>query len=771
MKQQTLPENEDGNASPSALNYTCFAKATRLDWPHYRAVFRGKSPRLLPDQAQAYVAAWVAENCLGADYPTLVQDALTDTSLNGLGLVCAALIAIRAEDFAAAASLAERAYAADQHEVFAQRIFMAAREKRSDLHLEIDDWLEDRFCENPFTDVEIIGSKDVYTCCAAWLPAPIGAADDETQDIWQGERAHELRRSILDGDFSYCSRLNCPKIAGQQLPRAKDVSDPVMRNHIDRLVTDDIPPPDRVLFSYDTSCNLSCPSCRSKFISLGRSAAARLDDFYFEHVTKFSDQATRIKITGSGDPFGSSHFRRVLKDLTSKPATAPRLQLQTNGVLFDERAWQELGLEGHVRSVWISIDATTPETYAKLRRDGDFERLMNNLRFLALKRKQDQIGELRLDFVVQHENYKQMPTFAALAKDIGADGVHFLMLRNWGTFSAEAFEKLAVASASHPDHMDFLDVLRDPRLQGPGIDLGNLAPLQKKALSSAAPAVRTAPDPQAKAIVVLGIPRVGSNYVFGCLEMADSIFVTNEVFNPRGAFGLDAKMGQGLTRLGQQLGRRFGSIHDPDLIAYVRENPTDTLRALRHCADELGQAAVILKIFKGHIEQTTLEDHILRDPDVVPVVQRRALLASYISWLKVHEQRIWVNVDVTDIKPKVDMKAYLRWQAETIDWYRSLGAAFQRQGKEPILLNFEDLVRMNPATMIRRFVDDLLPIVETGVTPIKGFRSLFMRQDRTEDLFDRISNGPALRSALRAEGQIETALGRAPMTPPGELTV
>ena len=66
---------------------------------------------------------------------------------------------MRQKRFKAAAELAERAYAADQHETFAQRIFLAAMEGKHDLHLEVDDWLEDRFCENPFTDVEIIAWK------------------------------------------------------------------------------------------------------------------------------------------------------------------------------------------------------------------------------------------------------------------------------------------------------------------------------------------------------------------------------------------------------------------------------------------------------------------------------------------------------------------------------------------------------------------------------------------------------------------------------------
>ena len=38
-------------------------------------------------------------------------------------------------------------------------------------------------------------------------------------DVWNSSGAQEIRRSILDGDYSYCSRTLCPMIANDNLPR------------------------------------------------------------------------------------------------------------------------------------------------------------------------------------------------------------------------------------------------------------------------------------------------------------------------------------------------------------------------------------------------------------------------------------------------------------------------------------------------------------------------------------------------------------------------
>jgi hypothetical protein len=471
--------------------YRRFTAMTAADFPAYAKVMRGKAPRLEINAAERFARAWISrwhrkpDPDQAADDADIVTQAIEDEQLNGLGLVVAALLALRLERYDETRELAERAYARDQHETFAQRVFLAADERSQTLRLKVDTWLEDRFCPNPFTDVEVIGSGDVYTCCAAWLPAPIGSArDPQRPDYWRGERAAELRRSILDGDFGYCSRLSCPRIAGRTLPRRSEVAEPALRAAIDSAgMAPIIAPPDRVLLSYDTSCNLSCPSCRSSLISLGQNEARGLDEFYAARVAPLLQGASQIKITGSGDPFGSRHFRHVLADLTAEPATAPRLQLHTNGILFDRRAWESLKLDGHVMSVWVSVDATEAETYAVLRRGGTFARLLRNLEFLGQLRREGRIGQLRLDFVVQAGNFRQMPAFVDLAQRIGADGVHFLMLRNWGTFSPQEYREKAVAFEGHPDFPELLEILADDRFGRKNVDLGNLSPLRQKALA------------------------------------------------------------------------------------------------------------------------------------------------------------------------------------------------------------------------------------------------------------------------------------------------
>ncbi len=396
--------------------------------------------------------------------------------------VAAALIALRRHAFDLAGSLARRANTVDHRDLLAQRIELAAAEHAADMKLDVDGWLATRFCNHPFEEIETRSNQDVHSCCSAWLPTPLGRfSEGEVGAFWNSPVAEEVRRSVIDGDFSYCSRVHCPKIAGRTL-MSRDVESPRFRQIIDDRMTRLETGPKRVLLSHDRSCNISCPSCRKHRILLNHEASDRLDAQFEHSIEPLLADAKKIKITGSGDPFGSRHFRQLIKRLTMRLPPERRLQLHTNAVLFDPNVWETLGLHGHVDCVFVSVDAAQPETYAVVRRDGDFERLLRNLRDLGARRARGEFNLLKLDFVVQRRNYREMPGFVRLAEELGADQVYFLLLRNWGTFSAAEFQEENVADPSHPEHGALLRTLADPVLQDLMIVPGTLEPLRKQAI-------------------------------------------------------------------------------------------------------------------------------------------------------------------------------------------------------------------------------------------------------------------------------------------------
>ncbi|MCX8255059.1 Radical SAM protein [Beijerinckiaceae bacterium RH AL1] len=335
---------------------------------------------------------------------------------------------------------------------------------------DLKSYLKTHFCTKPFDTMETLDQGSVNICCPDWLPTPIGGIDD-LPGAWSGTTVKKIRRSIVDGDFKYCSHLDCSFISGRKLlPRDSGPAQAL----IERFEADgSAPPPRELKLSHDRSCNLSCPSCRTEIIAVGKPKQKRLDDQLESSFVPMLRDATSVYITGSGDPFGSAHFRRLIKRLNRAEFPKLRFRLHTNGQLLDERAWRDLDLAGRVEMVHVSVDATTPETYAVLRRGGTFARLLKNLAFVKELRDAGEIERLEFSMVVQALNFREMPDFVRLGIAHSADDIAFEMIHDWGVYSPEEFEQVYVGPR-HPEVARLAEVLRDPAMAHPNVSIGNV---------------------------------------------------------------------------------------------------------------------------------------------------------------------------------------------------------------------------------------------------------------------------------------------------------
>src|SRR5260221_383285 len=189
--------------------------------------------------------------------------------------------------------------------------------------------LSDKFCHMPFTHLSTGYQGDAFVCCCpAWVPYPVGNVFqvDSAEGVGNSQVAAEIRRSVLDGDFSYCSGTLCSYIAAQQLPRKADITDPTLRGYIDqrKVVLDEVPR--MVQLNYDPTCNLACPSCRTEIIA----AKAEEQDIYAQAAESvILPLLKRVNgqsyISGGGEAFASKHYRSILGVLNR--GDYPRLYL------------------------------------------------------------------------------------------------------------------------------------------------------------------------------------------------------------------------------------------------------------------------------------------------------------------------------------------------------------------------------------------------------------------------------------------------------------
>lgn len=335
------------------------------------------------------------------------------------------------------------------------------------------------FCPHPFSRAHLSVSGNVYICCAAWTGVSIGNIFQKPFDeIWNSAEAQKFRLSIIDKTFQYCRRKICPRIVSNII-RTQPVSKKY-QDIITKKTTYMDEGPIHFSMNYDYSCNMFCTSCRNEKRVISKDRVKELIKFQDDLLkSDLFKNGKRLTITGAGEPFASSVFMDLLNkiDIYSNPDL--KILLRTNGNLLNTKNWERIKNAHYaIDQISISIDAATEETYKKLRRGGDFNQLLKNLEFLKeINKEKDSKFKVRLSFVVQQDNFKEMPLFVKLAKDFECDKVAFTQLMDRGTYQDGQFSELTVHNSEHPEHNELLKILRDPLLKDPIISFNNISDL------------------------------------------------------------------------------------------------------------------------------------------------------------------------------------------------------------------------------------------------------------------------------------------------------
>lgn len=337
--------------------------------------------------------------------------------------------------------------------------------------------LAGKICTAPFQQFDVL-EQSTHLCCASWLQQSAGdLSTTDWQSVWNSDMAQDIRASIHDGSYRFCNKMACPKIQTNTLIPAEEMAkeSPLW----DAIVADQVTAmpvgPEVVNLAYDRTCNLSCPSCRSEKYAADNETRARYEEMQRDRILPMLKEAKTVFITGSGDPFASKNFRRLMTELTPEDYPDLGFQIMTNGMLFTPKQWDTFpSLHGRVRMLKISVDAATGPTHELLRRGAHWPTVLENMRFAGDLAKEGLVDQFDLIFVVQQENFREMGDAIDLAKSVGATGVYFARITNWGTFSDAAFTDKSVFMPSHPEYSDFIEAMQDERLRDPMVMLGDL---------------------------------------------------------------------------------------------------------------------------------------------------------------------------------------------------------------------------------------------------------------------------------------------------------
>lgn len=320
-------------------------------------------------------------------------------------------------------------------------------------------------------------------CCAAFQSINAGnVLQSQFKDIWHGNLHKVLCLSAENHTYTFCDKTVCPLFFSQEEVIADELQQKECQQKqtaADRLLHREYQQmelhPQAFLAAIDKSCNLNCITCREHlYVAKGEEKRQSLQ--LAEIIVRDILPGTGfLIIAGNGEVFLSEAYKKIY--LSEACAEIGHVRLLSNGLLLTEKNWQEFYENNKQNEIilTVSIDAARKETYEKIRQNGQFAMIQQNMDFAAKLRREGKLSYFRMNFVVQKENYREMPEFVAWAKRIGADETFFTKIRNWGTYSEEEFKEISMMEEdSVTPKPELLEVLKNPIMKDEIVELGTI---------------------------------------------------------------------------------------------------------------------------------------------------------------------------------------------------------------------------------------------------------------------------------------------------------
>lgn len=176
--------------------------------------------------------------------------------------------------------------------------------------------------------------------------------------------------------------------------------------------------PIRCYFETTDRCNLRCRMCGQSFFPQGRPNDMPVEAIeIMRPLFEFMDE---VSLFGYGEGLLVGYIPQLL-DAIPPHANS---RLVTNGLLLTPERNKML-VEHGLKTLFISLDATTAETHKFVRGVEAFERILSNIRDLQAQKRAAgaEFPRLTLTFVAMRRNIEELPDFIRLARSLGIGDV------------------------------------------------------------------------------------------------------------------------------------------------------------------------------------------------------------------------------------------------------------------------------------------------------------------------------------------------------------
>lgn len=169
------------------------------------------------------------------------------------------------------------------------------------------------------------------------------------------------------------------------------------------------------------ACNLDCIMCprsSGSFTSQEGKESALMQPTVFERLLPSLHRFHHVHLTGWGEPLANRHLLDFIRQIKEAGCEA---SFANNGTLLTEAAAETI-TDLKVNMINVSCDASTAETFNRVRGHGMFEKLVTNVkRFTEINRSKGNPTQVQWVYVMMKSNLHELADTVDLAGECGVD--------------------------------------------------------------------------------------------------------------------------------------------------------------------------------------------------------------------------------------------------------------------------------------------------------------------------------------------------------------
>lgn len=212
-----------------------------------------------------------------------------------------------------------------------------------------------------------------------------------------------------------------------------------------------------------TACNLKCTTCERTYATDLNIGAMSFDVFKeilgnFSHLLGSNQVQTGLLLTGLGEPFLNKDIYRMIR--YAKENGQSYVHSISNGTVLNEGNNQKI-IQSGLDHISFSMDGATKEPFESIRIGAEFDKVVENLKDLAARRKNRTDLFIDLNITLQGNSNHELLSAVELALEVGADRVSARTLnedfaRNQvAKTKVTADELMKITEFANKKHVDF----------------------------------------------------------------------------------------------------------------------------------------------------------------------------------------------------------------------------------------------------------------------------------------------------------------------------